>query len=373
MRRIVSWMGITASAVLLAGCPGTMEAPLSVDAGLVGDGAPRPLAIVAERASDRLEMFAVAPSLAAAAALSVDENPGAIDEPLGMALAPDGESVYLVLGHTADYAVGKLQRIRLRDGARLGEVALGEEPSMIAIDAGGARGYVSLFRNLARPEGPWTAAGGLVVVDLAAMKVVGQVDVCAAALGLALDEARGRVWVACLGAEGADAVAIVDVTGPAPRVDRLLPLAPNAGAAYVLLDGKSAFVTTQVSGELWIFDQASYARRAALPLGSGSFPQQMARTPDGAFVLVAVDGGQEIAAVATDGLLVVDRVPLRGYHPQGIAVTPDGRYALFTDEGDLKAPGRLGRIDLRGLGAGGARLEATVGTRVFPSAIVIAP
>jgi DNA-binding beta-propeller fold protein YncE len=349
-----------------------MDTPLPLDAGLVGDASARPLAIVGDRVSDRLEMYAVTPELAPAAALSVDENTNFVDEPFDLALSRDGAVLYVVLGHADDYNAGTLSKIRLADGVKLGEVSLGEEPSMIALSSDGKRAYVTLFRNLANPRGPWTDAGALVVVDTEAMRVVGQVDVCAAALGVALDEMRGRAWVACLGAPDDKALAIVDVTSDAPRLDRVLPMAAGIGAAYVLLDEKHAFVTAQKSGELWMFDRATYAQAGRLTFATDAFPQRMALTPDRAYVLVAVDGNERIAAISTDALLEVDGVRLSGFHPQGLAVTRDGRYLLFTDEGDLVHDGRVGRIDLSGLGSGGARLDGTAPTHVFPQAIIVA-
>src|SRR5205823_1052656 len=107
--------------------------------------------------------------------------------------------------------------------------------------------------------------------------------------------------------------------------------------------------------------------------GSDSFPQRIAPTPDGAFMLVALDGASAIAAVSTAALLPLDRIDLPGVHPQGLAVTPDGRLLLATDEGDLVHPGRVARISLDGLGSGGARLEGTAPTAVFPQAVLIVP
>jgi DNA-binding beta-propeller fold protein YncE len=198
--------------------------------------------------------------------------------------------------------------------------------------------------------------------------------VCAAALGVALDEARGRVWVACLGDAN---VAVVDVSG-APRLERTLPLDDGQGnrgleAAYVALDGAHAFVTAQGSGDLWIFDQAGEALVKRLGFESGAFPQRMALVPGRPELLVALDGLEQLALISTVGLTPLDRVVLMSVHPQGIAVTPDGRYAVVSDENDLMHPGRVVRVDLTGLGMGGAHLDELQPARVFPQAVLIIP
>jgi DNA-binding beta-propeller fold protein YncE len=327
----------------------------------------RPLAIVGDRASDRLELYDAA-ALAPAGCLSVDENPTFIDEPFDLALAPDGQTLYVVLGHADGYLRGTLLKLRLSDGARLGEVSLGEEPAMIALSSDGARAYVSLFRNLAHPSGPWSDPGALVVVDTATMQVVGSVDVCAAGLGVGLDEPRQRAWVACAG-DGQ--LALVDVSG-APRLDRTLPLDDGAGGhaeqpAYLLLDGTRAWVSAQGSGDLWILDQGSAAFVKRIAFGSSAFPQRLAWLPDGTALLIALDGASQLGLVATQGLFIMDRVALDGVHPQGLAVARDGSYLLITDENDLVHPGRVARFE-RGAAP---RISAFAPTAVFPQAVLL--
>jgi DNA-binding beta-propeller fold protein YncE len=200
------------------------------------------------------------------------------------------------------------------------------------------------------------------------------VDVCAAGLGVALDEARARVWVACAGGDAAQ-VALVDVSG-APRLERMLPLddgsgSPGVSAAYLLLDGKHAYVSAQGSGDLWIFDQDSGALVRRIALGSDSFPQRMALTPDGVWVLLCVDGLQQLAAIDTTALEVLDRIPTGTAHPQAIAVTPDGAWAVITDENDLVHPGHVARIPLATLGTGAARIDAWAQARVFPQPVIM--
>jgi DNA-binding beta-propeller fold protein YncE len=359
--------------VALGGCGAAPpDSALPVDGGWMGDASPRPLAIVGDRVSDLLEAYAIDPALARGAVLSVHEDQGFINEPFDLALSPDGQALYVVLGHPAMYKMGTLLKLRLSDGARLGEAVLGEEPSMIALSSDGARAYVSLFRNLAHPQGPWTDPGALLVVDTASMTVLGQVQVCNAALGVALDEPRGRVWVACL---GGSTLALVDVTG-APRLDRMVPLddgggSPGSGPAYVVLDDGHAFVTAQESGDLWAFDRATAAFARRITFGADAFPQRMALVGD--MLLVCVDYAERIVAVARDALQVVDTIAVPGMRPQGIAVTRDGRFALFTDENDLVDPGRVVRVDLAGLGSGGAHVLDSVRTRIFPQAVIIAP
>src|SRR5438105_564906 len=61
----------------------------------------RPLAVVGDRVSDRLELYTLDP-LMAAGCVGVDENPGFIDEPFD--LASYGDALYVVLGHADSYS-----------------------------------------------------------------------------------------------------------------------------------------------------------------------------------------------------------------------------------------------------------------------------
>lgn len=372
------WFGLGLGLGLTAGCgaKGYTPPPLPLDAGLVGETAARPLAVVADRGADRLEFYAIWPNpLGQVASLSLDDHPGFVDEPFDLAVAPDGASLYVVLGHGDRWERGKLVRIRLADGVRTGEVSLGEEPSMVALSADGRRAYVTLFRNLAHPQGPWSDPGALVVVDTEAMIVQGQAELCAAPLGVALDEARGRVWVACA---GSDELALVDVSAPAaPRLDRLVALddgRPGAGQqpAYVALSEHNAYVSAQGSGEVWTFDRESAVMKRRLALGSESFPQRLL-VLYGDRALVALGGAQSVA-VFEDRAGLWGTISLPGRRPQGLARAD---FLVTTDEGDLSHPGRLVESHLCSLDIGPIGELCTLDvsgeapTSVFPQAVVV--
>lgn len=357
---LIAVAGCHAAPVIL-GCPeGSGEVPSP------------PMAIVADNVSDRLELYTAGATVERVGCWSVHTNAAyQPNEPFDLKVSPARDTLYVVMGHSIGADSGTLLQLRLSDGARLGEVVVGTQPSTMALSSDGKRAYVALFRNLAAPSGPWTEAGAVAVVDTAAMQVVATVEVCAAPMGVALDEARGRLWVACLG----DArLALVDVSG-APKLDRYVALSDGNGAgsqpAYVVLDGAHAFVTAQGSGELWIFDQASAGVVKRLPFGSEALPQRLALAADGKLVLVSVDYGHRLAAVSTSALEELASVTLPEVDPQGIALSRDGSYALVTDENDLKLPGRLVRVALGGLLAGGAHFSGSAPAEVYPQSVLL--
>ncbi len=320
-----------------------------------------------------MDLYSVLPDVTPVGCVGLDENPTWIDEPYDLAATAD--ALYIVLGHSDNYTQGTLIKISLPDGAKLGEVPVGPQPSLLTLSADGTRAYVALFRNLAHLSGPWVEAGAVVVVDTASMTVVDQVEICNAPLGLALDEPRARLWVTCA---GSDEMALVDLSGATARLDRVLPLDDGMGnlgsqPAYLVLDGAHAFVTAQNSGDLWIFDQESGAVVKRIGFGNDSFPQRLARVPGYPLVLVNIDYLERMAAIDTGGLVVADTVPLDGVRAQGIAVTNDAQWALITDEHDLMHAGRLVRVSLVGLGAGGAHLDETAPAAVFPQAVIVLP
>ena len=158
----------------------------------------------------------------------------------------------------------------------------------------------------------------------------------------------------------------------------MVPLDDGAGnlgsqPAYLYLDGTHAFVTAQNSGDVWIFDQDTAAYVKRIGFGDSAFPQRMAGVPGYPLLLVAVDYLEQLVAIDTNALAVADTVPLTGVRAQGIAVTADAHYALVTDERNLKDQGRLVRVDLTGLGAGGAHLDGSAEAAVFPQAVIVLP
>lgn len=356
---------------LFAGCHAPFPSPDPLPDGAVIAPSP-PLAIVADRVSDRIELYRLAPSLERAAEWSVYTNPDYVpNEPFDLAVSPSRDSIYVVMGHSVGPGEGTLLKLRLSDGARLGEVMVGEQPSMLALSSDGSRAYVGLFRNLAHPSGPWTDRGGLAVVDTTSMRLIATVEVCAAPMGVVLDEANARAWVACL---GDDELALVDLSG-APKLDRFVLLTdgnvPASQPAYLILDRTHAFVTAQGSGELWVLDRMSAQVVKRLPFGSDSFPQRLALSADGQLVFVNVDYANRIAAISTSALEELASVPLPGVNPQGIALSHDGSFALVTDESDLKTPGRLVRVTLENLLAGGAHFSGSAPSEIFPQALLL--
>jgi DNA-binding beta-propeller fold protein YncE len=331
----------------------------------------RPLAVLGDRVSDRLELYTVDPFMPAGC-IGVDENPKWIDEPFD--LASFGDALYVVLGHADNYTSGTLRKIHLPDGAVVGEVPIGEQPSLIALSADGKRAYITLFRNLQMLQGPWTKPGAVVSVDTDAMKVLGtSPDLCNAGLGIALDETRSRVWAACA---GSDQLAIVDMNDLS--LQQMVTLNDGMGndagqPAYIVLDGNHAFITAQASGDLWILDQETTALVTRIGFGNDAFPQRLSLVPNSNALLVAVDYLSTLAVIDTQALVVADKIPVGLLRPQGIAVTADSHWALVTDEHDLVHPGHLLKVDLTGLGAGGGRLDSEAPAAVFPQAVIVLP
>jgi hypothetical protein len=70
-------------ALILAGCHSPPPPTPGCDPGSpgLGQARERPLALVGERVSDRMDLFDVTPELTAVGCVGLDENPGWIDEP----------------------------------------------------------------------------------------------------------------------------------------------------------------------------------------------------------------------------------------------------------------------------------------------------
>jgi len=216
--------------------------------------------------------------------------------PCGVALSADGNTAYVALSRNNSLAV-----VDLRDGKVVAQIAVGVAPFAVKVSADGRRAYVSNWGGRHPRQGEKTAetsgtpalvdsrgvaaSGTVSVVDLQTKKVVAGIEVGLQPGGLALDEARGRLYVANA---NSDTVSVID------------------------------------TGSLQVVETISVRPDPSLPFGS--MPDALALTPDGNTLFVANGGNNAVAVVRIDRRRNRSRV--EGFIPTGWypgAVLADGK------------------------------------------------
>lgn len=273
-------------------------------------------------------------------AVAVDRRPGEVDEPHGIAAAPDGRHWYLTLSH-GDPTLWKFER----EGDRLvGRVPLGlPGAARIGLTPDGRRAFVpDYFRS---GEG---RTSGLAVVSLDRLEVETLPALCPAPHDAQVDPGGTRVAVACslsdeivlLDAGELHEIGRFDVDGApgppgAPR-HKPLNLAWSPG-------GDTLYVTLHLTGLVRAFGPDG-ALLGSARVGRG--PAQIALTPDGRTLVVANRMDRSVSLVDAARLEERMRVGVDRAHPHGVALDTSGRWAFVTVEGNAGGAGGVLAIDV---------------------------
>lgn len=187
----------------------------------------------------------------------------------------------------------------------------------------------------------------LSVIDLDALAVVSEDEFAytsneALFLGLAISGDGRRLWVSGGGTDRILAYDLDPSTGAitlAPA--REIAVTPSTGRAYVsglaLRDDGTLLAALLFDQALAIFDSSSGAEIARVPFDAGSFPYDVALSPDGATAFVSLWGASAVAAVDVASRAVRSTMPV-GKNPMGLALSPDGAtLAVACSDSDLVA------------------------------------
>lgn len=279
--------------------------------------------------------------------LPLDPRPVEIDEPHGLAAAPDGRHWYATVSH-GESTLWKFER----PGNRLvGRVQLGTSgASRIGITPDSRLALVpDYYRDGADPKAPSRVA----VVELADLTVTDRLELCPGPHDAQVSPDGLLAAVAC---SLSDEVVLVDV-GSLEAVARVLvdrdstPVGrqarPRAKPLNVVWGptGEQFYVTLHLVDSVLAVDRSGdgeSVRRVAV----GARPAQLALTPDGTTLVVANRGDGSMSLVDRRELVERQRIDLGVTHPHGVAISADGRTAFVSYEGDTKSDGGVVAVDL---------------------------
>jgi YVTN family beta-propeller protein len=299
-------------------------------------------------------------------------------------VAPDGRSVYVsgVVGNVVvqldrDPATGLLAP------KSPATVASGASPRGLAIAPDGRSLYVANQGSGSVSEYDVDTATGALTPKTPATVAAGP-----GAAGIAVTpDGRSAYVTDALPFHAVDAAVSQFSIDPATGV--LTPKTPAAVASgvspsgvAVTPDGRSAYVTNQLSGSVSQYDvdpaTGALTPKAAPAVASGLGPVAIAVTPDGRSAYTtntALGSGTTVSQFsidpATGALSLKDPAEVTaGNLPEDIAVTPDGRSAYVTNGNDNTVS--LFAIDAA-TGALSPQTPATVATGQGPSGVAVSP
>jgi len=277
------------------------------------------------------------------------------DGPHGLAVSPDGKSLFVTTAHGQPF--GHLWKLDAATGRVVRRVELGNFPATVQVSPDGWFAYVVNF-NLHGDMVPSSVS--IVAVD--SMLEVARVPTCVMPHGSRLNPQGTRQYSTCMMND-----LLVEIDTRTFRAARHFILtqgqehgdsgtphvehhAVQAGApcaptwAQPSADGARIFVACNKSNDIVEIDAASWTMTRRLPAGNGVYNLAVSR--DGRLLLGTNKRGQSVSVfdIATGKELA--RIATLRKVVHGVVLSPDDRYAFVSVEGIGSEPGMLEVIDL---------------------------
>jgi DNA-binding beta-propeller fold protein YncE len=209
----------------------------------------------------------------------------------------------------------------------LGRLGLPARPHEIAISPNHRLAYISIYGSGIYGNNP-EPGQTIVVLDLAARQIVGELDVAPhwAPHGLMLD-ADGLLYASC---DQSGVVAILDCE-QGELVGSIEVESTGAHMIAMLSDGSKIYCENEEAPFVSVLDPVSQRLIAKVPMPGGA--AGICASADGKRVLVVTLEEPALAVIDTATDTVLGRVPLQGntIAAQRVRCSPDGRFVVVTN------------------------------------------
>jgi DNA-binding beta-propeller fold protein YncE len=330
---------------------------------------------VASEAVDKLQLVRFGPAgLTIERTHTVGILPTDPDGPHGVALAPDGNHLFVSTGHGTPF--GSLWKYSTRDDRLEGRVELGLFPATLQVSPDGYLAYVVNF-NLHGDMVPSSVS----VVATDEMLEVARIPTCVMPHGSRLNAKGTKHYSACM---MDDELVEIDtrtlavsrtfllrkgqehgMAGPMTASARAPGVPPNDAGGHGMEppkpgdvscsptwaqptpDGRRVFVACNKASEIAEIDAERWTLTRRLPAGDGVY--NLAVTHDGRLLVATNKRGRSVSVFDAGTGKELKRLTTKRKVVHGVAITADDRYAFVSVEGIGSEPGTVEVIDLRAL------------------------
>ena len=233
-----------------------------------------------------------------------------VDQPLGVAVSPDGSQVYI----TEYNGAADVHVIDTASNTVTGSIPVGGYAWTVTFSKDGAKAYVSNADGVTP----------LTIIDTASRTVAGSIPL-PYSVGSVLSPDGSKLYVASHAGEFVG-ISVID-TG----TDTVSTSFPIAGCIYdveVNQDGTRLFAMNACQASVEVLDAATGSTLASIPADGWAY--NLALSPDGSKLYAAMFTSSSVLVIDTATLAVSGNVTVPTAQPAGIAFTPDGSKLLIT-------------------------------------------
>ncbi len=230
--------------------------------------------------------------------------------PLGVAVSPDGDRVYV----THQRVAGTVTILDAASNDVVGSVAVGAGPSGVSVKLPGTKVYV-----VNRDDKTVS------VLDVATGLVIATIPVGNNPLGVAVSPAGTPAYVVN---KGSDSVSVIDTNLDA--VVATVDVGNDPTHVAVHPNGGRIFVSNGSNSSVSVIDAATNTVVATVPVGNT--PEGIAFDPGGTRAYVANNGPNTVSIIDTLSNAVTGTVPV-GLNPFDVTVDPTGGRVYVTNRG----------------------------------------
>jgi YVTN family beta-propeller protein len=232
--------------------------------------------------------------------------------PIGVAMTPTGRKVYVTNGGATPGTVSVISVRRNRNRIRR-TITVGNNPTGAAVSPDGKHLYVTNQND-----------GTLSVIDTATDTVTSTVLLGGTPLGLAVTPDNAHAYIAVY----PSMVAVLNTATNKVTATIVDPSLSGPALVAITPDGKTVYVSDQISNKVTVISTASNLPTASIPVGQ--IPLGLAVTVDGKLLYAANGADSTVSVIDTATNKVI--TTLSGFDgPEGVVISPDGNNVLVAN------------------------------------------